>query len=327
MSNNNDLNNGITFKAAATRASMQIPIVKPTDQVKDVRNNLYSHHYESISYIVVCEGDRYVGIISIENLLVAQDNLLVKDIMDIEHPNVLPGVDQEKAAWQAIREKRNVMSVVDKEGRFVGLITSEQLLHILEAEHEEDLSRLSGLMKSTLGARASSEETVRLRFRHRLPWLLVGLIGALFSANLVGWFEVELSRKIALAFFMPGIVYMADAVGTQTETIVIRGLSVGVPFRKMIWRELLAGLVIGVVLAVISSFIIWLQWGDPSVVIIVALSLFSATAISTIIAMALPWIFHFLGKDPAFGSGPLSTVIQDLLSLLIYFYIAMLFLN
>ena len=124
---------------------------------------------------------------------------------------------------------------------------------------------------------------------------------------------------------MPGIVYMADAVGTQTETIIIRGLSVGVPIRKMIWREILAGLAIGFVLAVISSLLIWLQWGDRTVVLIVSLSLFSASAVSTVIAMILPWIFNLLGKDPAFGSGPLATVIQDLLSLLIYFYIAMFF--
>lgn len=327
MLNKHNSDKAIKFGTAAARVSMQIPIAGPTDLVKDVRQILAGQRFESASHVVVCEGDKYHGIISIEDLLVASDDIVIKDIIDSEHPHVRPGMDQEKAAWQAIREKRTAVPVVDKEGRFRGLITSEQLLDVLVSEHEEDLSRLSGLLKSTLDARVSSEETVKRRFLHRLPWLFLGLAGALLSADLVGWFEVELSKKIALAFFMPGIVYMADAVGTQTETIVIRGLSVGVTLRRMLGRELLTGLAMGVVLAAISSLFIWWRWGDIDVVLIVALSLFAACAISTIIAMALPWIFHALGRDPAFGSGPLATVIQDLLSLLIYFYIAVLFLR
>jgi magnesium transporter len=117
-------------------------------------------------------------------------------------------------------------------------------------------------------------------------------------------------------------VYLADAVGTQTETIVIRGLSVGVPIGHVVRRELLTGALIGTVLAVLFYPIALLRWGEPDVALSVALALFAACGVATVVAMALPWAFHRLRSDPAFGSGPLATVIQDLISILIYFLIA-----
>lgn len=121
------------------------------------------------------------------------------------------------------------------------------------------MARLGGYLHDTAAARRASEERVVRRFWHRLPWLLVGLAGALLAAILVGVFEDALRRNVVLAFFVPGIVYMADAVGTQTETLVIRGLSVGVPIRMVLKRELLTGLAIGVTLAVAFLPVAW--WG------------------------------------------------------------------
>ena len=112
---------------------------------------------------------------------------------------------------------------------------------------------------------------------------------------------------------------MADAVGTQTETVVVRGLSVGVAMRRMVGRELLAGLAIGIVLAVVSGPLIWWRWGDGDVALCVGLALFAACSTATLAALLLPWLFDAFGQDPAFGSGPLATVIQDLLSILIFF--------
>ena len=153
---------------------------------------------------------------------------------------------------------------------------------------------------------------------------MLGLAGAFLAADLVSSFEGLLKENVVLAFFLPGIVYMADAVGTQTETLVVRGLSVGVPIAEVLKRELLTGFLVGVaVTLVFVPLAIW-RWGGSEVVVVVALSLFAACSIATLkSAMTLPWLLHRLGKDPAFGSGPLATVIQDLLSVLIYFTIAM----
>ena len=142
------------------------------------------------------------------------------------------------------------------------------------------------------------------------------------GADMVGWFEAQLRDKVMLAFFVPGIVYLADAVGTQTETVIVRGLSVGVGMRQMLRRELWTGVVIGLTLALVAFPIVWGRWGGREVALGVALSLCAACSTATVAAMTLPWVLERVGLDPAFGSGPLATVIQDLLSILLYFAIA-----
>jgi magnesium transporter len=155
-----------------------------------------------------------------------------------------------------------------------------------------------------------------------MPWLLLGLAGAILAADIVGWFETQLKDQVILAFFIPGIVYLADAVGTQTETVVVRGLSVGVSIRRIVGRELLTGLAIGWTIALISYPIILWWWEQTDLALGVSLSLLAACSSATVAAMTLPWLLDCLELDPAFGSGPLATVIQDLLSILIYFAIA-----
>jgi magnesium transporter len=125
-----------------------------------------------------------------------------------------------------------------------------------------------------------------------------------------------------LGGFLPGVVYMADAVGTQTEALVIRGISVGVAIRNILVRELLTGAIIGGAVALAFLPFAFFIWDDARVAWVVALSLFAACSTATFVAMGLPDLLHRLGRDPAFGSGPLATVIQDLLSILIYFAIA-----
>ena len=142
------------------------------------------------------------------------------------------------------------------------------------------------------------------------------------SAALVGAYEEELEQNVLLAIFVPGVVYMADAVGTQTEALVIRGLSVGVSIRAILGRELATGLAIGVAIALAFLPFAWLVWGDGGVALAVSVALLASCAISTMVAMLLPWLLQRFGKDPAFGSGPLATVIQDLLSIAIYFAVA-----
>ncbi|NGZ97217.1 MAG: magnesium transporter [Nitrospira sp. WS110] len=315
-------NGHVTFQTAEEQACAQVPVFSPMHRAEDVRQALEGHRYESASHIVVCEGDKFLGILTIEDLLAASAETLMGSLMDRDAPVVGPGVDQEVAAWQAARNEEAALAVVDQEGRFVGIIPPHRLLAVLLSEHEEDLARLGGFLKNNSAARTTSEEPVWRRFKHRIPWLLVGLGGALLAADFVGWFEAELQHTVMLAFFIPGIVYLADAVGTQTETVVVRGLSVGVAMRRMVGRELLSGLAIGVVLAVVAGPLIWWRWGDGDVALCVGLSLFAACSTSTLAAMLLPWLLDASGQDPAFGSGPLATVIQDLLSILIFFAIA-----
>ena len=169
---------------------------------------------------------------------------------------------------------------------------------------------------------SSAEEPVSRRLRHRLPWLAMGLAGAMLSAWIVGFAEDEISRNVALAFFMPAIVYMADAVGTQTEVLVVRSLSAGVPLRDFFFKEAAAGILIGALIAVAFFPFCLVFYDQANLALTVSLALFVSASAAGIIALVLPWLLSRNGADPAFGSGPLATVIQDLLSIVIYLALA-----
>lgn len=312
----------LIFETAEEHVLARVPTASPTSGVEEIRRSLLEDRYESMTHVAILDGAKLVGVLTIENLFSAPEGSVAGDVMDPDPPAVAPGTDQEVAAWQALRHGESALAVVDDEGNFLGFVPPERLLAVLLWEHEEDMDRLGGFLRGAAEARGASQEPAGRRFRHRMPWLLVGLVGALLSADIVGAFEEQLEDAVVLAFFIPGIVYLADAVGTQTETVVIRGLSVGVSLRQMARPELLSGLLTGLALSIVFFPIAWWRWGDGEVAIVVSASLLAACSVATLIAMVLPWAIGRLGKDPAFGSGPLATVIQDLLSILIYFIIA-----
>ena len=144
------------------------------------------------------------------------------------------------------------------------------------------------------------------------------------AVTIVGAFEDKIRDEVLLALFVPAVVYMADAVGTQTEAVVIRGMSVGVSLRGIIVRELVTGLVVGVLIGVAFFPFALAVWGDEQIAATVALALVVSCSVATVVGMALPYAIARLGADPAFGAGPLGTVIQDLLSILAYFTVAVL---
>lgn len=310
------------FESALRHATASVPRGAPGQTVGEVRAVLSARPYECASLVAVCEAGRLRGVVRIEDLLASDPAARIADVMDRDPPLVGPGVDQELASWQAVRHEESALCVVDRSGAFLGVIPPHRLLAVLLAEHEEDLSRHGGFVGDTMAVRATSEEPVQRRFRHRLPWLFVGLVAALLSADLVGMFAEQLQRNVALAFFIPTVVYLADAIGTQTETIVVRGLSVGVRLRRIAGRELLTGVAIGCVVGIAAGLLVWWRWQDAQMAAVVAASLLAACSTATITGMVLPWMLASAGFDPAFGSGPLATVVQDLLSIVIYLSIA-----
>jgi magnesium transporter len=309
-------------RTSAEHATARVPIARPAQSVAEVRAALAGQAYDSADDLAVLEGSALVGVVPIERLLGAPAQARIADVMDADPPVVAPGVDEEVAAWNMVKRGESSIAVVDGAGRFLGLIPPHRMLSVLLAEHDEDLARLGGYLAGTAQARRAAEERVTRRLWHRLPWLLIGLLGAMASAVIVGAFEHQLEQKVLVAFFVPAVVYMADAVGTQTEAVVIRGLSVGVKLRPILGRELLTGLMIGLAIGVAFFCFALLAWDDARVAVAVALALVASCSIATILAMALPWTFQRFGSDPAFGSGPLATVVQDLVSIAVYLGIA-----
>lgn len=307
---------------ARGHATMSIPVCRAEQSVGEIREELSDCRFDYAGDVAVLTDNVLVGLVSIERVLAADENVLVTDVMEPAPPVVGPEADQEAVAMEMVRRGESSVAVVDSAGDFLGLVPPHRMLRVLLAEHDEDLARLGGYLARTERARSAAEETVLRRLWHRLPWLFVGLGGAMAAAIIVGRFEEQLDKKVLLAFFLPAVVYMADAVGTQTETVLIRGLAVGVELRDVVLRELATGLVVGALMAAAFFPFALVVWGDGRVAVAVGLSLAASCSIATLVAMVFPWVFWRLGADPAFGSGPLATVVQDLLSITVYLLIA-----
>lgn len=308
--------------AAIEHAAVKVPVADPWLRAGPVREGLIGEEFESVSSVAVVERQRLVGLLPMERLLAAEADVPLSVIMDTDLPVVGPETDQEVAAWEMVRRNESNLAVVDGDGRFRGLVPARRMLAVLLEEHDEDLARLGGYLAGTRSAREAAEEIIGHRLLHRLPWLIVGLAGAMASAVIVGAFESQLKSMVLLAFFLPAVVYMADAVGTQTETVLIRGLSVGMNTRRALWREAATGAVIGLLIAVLFFPFALIGWGEVDVALAVSLALFASCGIATVVAMGLPLLLVRLGRDPAFGSGPLATIVQDLLSIAVYLGVA-----
>ena len=303
---------------AAEHATASVPLARRSQRAGEVREQLAGREFRCAEDVVVLESDRLVGLVSIERLLAAEADVRVEEVMDTDPPRVGPDTDQERAARAMVDRRESSLAVVDADGGFLGLIPPYRMLRVLLDEHETDLARVGGLLAGSARARGAAEEPVAQRLLHRLPWLLVGLLGAMGATLIVGGFEHQLEANVLLAFFIPAVVYMADAVGTQTETVMIRALAAGVTVRSVLRRELITGLVMGIVIGGAFLAFALVGWGEVEVAVAVALAMFASCSIATVVAMALPAAFQRLGTDPAFGSGPLATVIQDLLSIAVY---------
>lgn len=240
--------------------------------------------------------------------------------MDAQPPSVHPEEDQERVATLAIRARVAAVPVVDSRGRLLGVVPPEALIEILRREHIEDLQRFIGIHQHRNQAVHALAASPLIRARERLPWLLVGLLGSILATFIVSRFETALSAQLAIAFFVPGIVYLADAIGTQSEAVAVRGLSFN---NSSLWHlicgEFGTGLVIGVTLAALALPVAWYAFGSFHLAAAVAGAIVVAGAAATSIGLFLPWLLSRAGLDPALGSGPVATIIQDVLSLLVYF--------
>jgi len=295
----------------------------PHDTAGAVRQRLAAGvQVDSAEAVYLVDPKRHLlGLVPMSRLLRAPAVQILADIATAPVPVVRFGTDQEHVASIAIQHGLTTVPVVDRRGHFAGVVPPLALIEVLRREHVEDLHRLAGIRLEDTRAREAIEAPPMRRARDRLPWLLVGLFGSMLATFIVAGFEASLEARIAIAFFVPGIVYLADAVGTQSEAIAVRGLSLSrLPLARLLAGELRTGLLIGITLALLVLGPIWWWFGDIELALAVAVALLAASACATTIGFALPWLLARSGRDPAFGSGPIATIIQDVLSLLIYFW-------
>ena len=240
-----------------------------------------------------------------------------------DRPQVPGRTDQEHMASIALHHGVAALPVVDETSRLIGVVGPHAMMAVLRHEHVEDLHRLAGISRETAQARRALEAPPLRRLRHRLPWLLVGLLGSALATWVVSRYETAMASQPALAFFIPGLVYLAGAIATQAEAVAVRGLSLSrAPLAHLLGGELRTGLLIGAVLAVLAWPLVWLGFGDARLATTVTVALAASSLVASSLGLLLPWLLAQLGSDPAYGSGPLATIVQDVLTLAIYFGLA-----
>lgn len=314
----------ILRETAAQHMVRRVPTADSSETLGAVLQRLSGGAYESMDAIYVIDrGGRLQGRVSMRHFLTADTARLIGTLMATEVAVVYPDEDQERAAHIAMERAVPAVAVVDRHRRLLGVVPSRALFKILRAEHIEDLNRLTGIYRRDTEQALNAIEGAPLsRVINRLPWLIVGLLGSIAATWLMAGFEEVMQAHLAIAFFIPGLVYLADAIGTQTEAIAVRGLTLSeMPLRRLLRGELNTGMLIGMTLgACIFPLVLWV-FKDLQLALSVALAVVIAGSSASIIGLLLPWVLARLGKDPAYGSGPVCTILQDLLSLFAYFVI------
>jgi magnesium transporter len=286
----------------------------------DALNGLLAARPQAPDLLLVCDDAGVLaGVVPLARLITLEPDTPLARVLDAGFPRVGPETDQETAASLALHHCVDALPVVDAAGRPLGVMPSQALLQVLRREHVEDLHLLAGIHREVAQARHAIEDPPLRRARHRLPWLLVGLLGSGLATLAMAAFERTLEAQIAVAFFVPGIVYLADAIGTQSEAIAVRGLSLTrAGIGHLLAGEMRTGLLIGTALALVAWPLVWFAFGDARLAVAVAFAIFAAGGVASLIGFALPWALARLDVDPAYGSGPVATICQDILSLMVY---------
>ena len=315
-------------ETAGALLNQAVPLATLTETVAEVRQRLQerANDWDTVSYIyVLSDQSQLRGVVSIKELLRADEGQLLGDICTHNPISVGPGVDREVVAHLALEHNIKAVPVLKENGEFLGIVDTDTILDTLSEESSEDLARLAGVSpEMTQWTAARQSESVWQQVRGRAPYLLLGLAGGLIAAVTVGQYEAVLEEHIMVAAFIPLVVYLADAVGSQIQIIFIRALSLSKTFSlsQYITREVLINTALGALLSVVVAVVAWFWLGDLSLVLLLLGAVFTTTLAALAIALLLPLILRSLGKDPALGSGPLATVCIDITSLVVYFLLA-----
>lgn len=304
-----------------------VPIAKPDETIGHVEARLIgeSKSLETINYVYVVQDDgTLVGVFSIKELFRQPKTAHVRDIMKREPLTVYPKTNQARVARLAIKHSIKAVPVVDKQQHLLGVVPSDAIFHILEQEHTTNFLRLAGVHSPHMDGMELSRIPIASLFWRRFPWLIVGLLGGMGAAFVVEYFERASASEVLIIAFIPAVVYIADAVGSQTQTIFIRALALEekLNVRLYAWREARVGMLLALSLGLIAGSLVFLRWQAGAVGLVIATSFFVTILIAMTIALLLPLLFRKLKWDPAVASGPFATVIRDITTLVIYFTIA-----
>jgi magnesium transporter len=271
---------------------------------------------------VVDDRDHLVGVLSLRQLLLHRPDMHLRELMNTDLIVVRTDTDQEDAARVAMKYDLIAVPVVDDQGRLVGIITIDDLVDVMREEATEDFYRLAG---------TSEEERHRTGLwasvRSRTPWLAASLVGGIVASVVIGSFEETLKVLPILAAFIPVILGMGGNIGTQSSTIIVRGLATGrvetANLGRVVAKEMgtatVLGLIYGVVLGLTTFFYWEVSWQTS---VAVGVSLLGSMLIAASIGSFVPMILHRVGVDPAVATGPFVTTSVDVLATLLFFSVS-----
>ena len=280
---------------------------------------------ETINICYVLDAQRkLLGTVALRYLLLSEPDEVIGDIM---HENVIAIhtlMDQEEVARQFKKYDFTSMPVVDNENRLVGIITVDDIVDIMEEETTEDIEKMAAIVPSD---KPYMKTGIFETFKKRIPWLLLLMVSATFTGQIIGRYEDALSACAVLTMFIPMLMDTGGNAGGQASVSIIRGLSLGeIRYRDtlaIVWKEIRVALLCGVTLAA-ANFVklMLLDRVGITVAIVVCLTLVVAVLIAKLIGCTLPILAKRLGFDPAVMASPFITTIVDALSLMIYFQFA-----
>jgi len=309
-------------ETAGGRMTTEYVTVSPTLTVEEALATLKKElDNESITNLYVVDGDgRLIGVMSVREILEAAPKSFVSEVMTKGVISARVDEDQEDASRLLDRYDLTSLPVVDESGALVGVLTIDDAMDVLEEEAEEDIAYIAG------SGVVSVRDPVLHHLKHRLPWLLITLIGGVAAALLVKAFKPALDSIESLVFFMPLMAGMAGSVGIQSSTVMVRGFATGEMVmgmaRKTILQQVVVGALTGGVCGLITGVLAVVVTGDFSMGLAVSFSMLVGVTAAAGLGTFLPIVCERMNIDPAVSSGPFVTMANDLLGLLIYFVVS-----
>lgn len=284
---------------------------------------------ETIYTCYVTDTNKLIGIVSVKNLLLADEDEVIEDIMETNPIYVTTLEDKEVVAYNFDKYNFMALPVVDEEGRMVGIVTFDDAIDVLQDEAAEDIEMMAAIVPND---RPYMRTGVFETWRKRIPWLILLMFLATFTGMIMSSFEEALEAQIVLASFIPMIMNTAGNSGSQASVTIIHGLSVGeIEYRdtlKVVWKEIRVAIVCGLTLSVaIFAKCMIIDRMAASFSLVVALTIMFAVFFAKLIGCLLPIGAKRIGFDPAVMASPFITTIVDALSLLVYFSVACTLLN
>ena len=315
---------GYAEETAGSILTKNVLTASPNQELKHIFQAITDESWDDIQYAyVVNDAHKLVGTVDLAKFSKTDASYSLQDLMAPPTVTISPHADQEKVVLVAVKNDMAAVPVVDKTGVFLGAVPAKKIIGVMHQEHLEDALLTSGIRGR--GSHILKLATARYEvvIGSRAPWLIFGAAIGLGLGFISSLFERTLAENVAIAYFVPVVAYIADSVGTQSEAITVRALAtlkINI-FRYMV-RELFVGLALGALLGGLGVIGASLISKSPEIGAVVGLSLFTASATAAIMASLIPIIFKKLGKDPALGSGPFATALQDVISVLVYFAFA-----